>query len=183
MIGFKALAIGVAIAAAAVAATDEARAQGAQPTAGWTAGQVTVPSPRPRDPQRIWTDEAGRTLYTFDKDSWGVSNCTGPCAINWEPLWAGFNSTGGGDWTVVTRSDLRLQWAYKGYPVYRWWYDRQPGQMSGQGYANDWYDVPVGAAVHRDDTPPPAPAPVRRARRPAAAPATPAAPAAQPRRS
>jgi predicted lipoprotein with Yx(FWY)xxD motif len=165
MDGFKALVVGLGIAMTAAIAADDARAQGAQPTSGWTAGQVTIPAARPREPQRIWSDEAGRTLYTNDKDTWGVSNCTGPCAINWEPLWAGYNSVGGGEWTVITRSDLRLQWAYKGYPVYRWWYDRQPGQMTGEGYANDWYGVPVGGAVHRDDTPPAQAAPARPARR------------------
>jgi predicted lipoprotein with Yx(FWY)xxD motif len=175
MNGLKALVVGLGIATTAAVVADDARAQGAQPASGWTAGQVTMPAARPREPQRIWTDEAGRTLYTNDKDTWGVSNCTGPCAINWEPLWAGYNSVGGGDWTVITRSDLRLQWAYKGYPVYRWWYDRQPGQLTGQGYAGDWYDVPVGGVVHRDDTPAqPQAAPARPARRAAVRRARPA---------
>src|SRR5687767_791267 len=34
----------------------------------------------------ILTDSAGLTLYTFDRDTPGVSNCSGGCASTWPPL-------------------------------------------------------------------------------------------------
>ncbi len=35
---------------------------------------------------KIYTNPKGMTLYTFDKDEKGVSNCNGKCATNWPPL-------------------------------------------------------------------------------------------------
>jgi len=35
------------------------------------------------------TDFAGKTLYTFDKDTTGVSNCSGACATAWPPYESG----------------------------------------------------------------------------------------------
>ena len=34
----------------------------------------------------ILTDANGMTLYTFDKDTAGTSNCYDECAANWPPL-------------------------------------------------------------------------------------------------
>ena len=35
---------------------------------------------------KIWTDEKGMTLYTFDKDEAGKTNCYDKCAVAWPPL-------------------------------------------------------------------------------------------------
>src|SRR5262249_11544235 len=35
---------------------------------------------------KIYTDANGMTLYTFDKDEKGKSNCYDKCAANWPPL-------------------------------------------------------------------------------------------------
>ena len=35
---------------------------------------------------KVWIDDKGMTLYTFDKDTSGKSTCNGPCAQNWPPL-------------------------------------------------------------------------------------------------
>src|SRR5436853_643503 len=68
------------------------------------------------------TDAKGMTLYTFDKDAAnsGKSACNGECAKNWPPLMASKKAAPMGDWTVVTRDDGKMQWAYKGMPVYKW---------------------------------------------------------------
>ena len=34
----------------------------------------------------VLADAKGMTLYTFDKDADGKSNCNGKCAENWPPL-------------------------------------------------------------------------------------------------
>jgi predicted lipoprotein with Yx(FWY)xxD motif len=37
---------------------------------------------------KIYTDHNGMTLYIFDKDEAGKSNCYDQCAVNWPPLMA-----------------------------------------------------------------------------------------------
>src|SRR5687768_16691801 len=88
----------------------------------------------------VMTDQAGMTLYTFDKDvaNSGKSACNGPCAKNWPPLMAKADDKAAGFWTIVMRDDGTRQWAYKGKPVYLWVKDSKPGDKTGDGVANAW---------------------------------------------
>jgi len=84
------------------------------------------------------TDAKGMTLYTFDKDAPGKSNCNGQCAVNWPP----FMATGApksADWTAIKRDDGSMQWAYKGKPLYGWIKDTKPGDMTGDGVGGSWH--------------------------------------------
>src|SRR3954453_15868320 len=65
-------------------------------------------------------DAKGMTLYTFDKDATGKSNCNGTCAQNWPPLKADASAKASGEWSPVKRDDGSMQWAYKGKPLYTW---------------------------------------------------------------
>jgi predicted lipoprotein with Yx(FWY)xxD motif len=87
----------------------------------------------------VLTNTAGMTLYTFDKDADGKSACNGPCAANWPPLPAQSGERGSGDYTVITRDDGSKQWAYKGKPLYTWVKDKQPGDVTGDGFKNVWH--------------------------------------------
>jgi len=78
-------------------------------------------------------DAKGMTLYIFDRDSSGKSNCNGQCATNWPPLMAGADAKASGDWTIVTRDDGGKQWAYKGKPLYEFAKDTKPGDVTGDG--------------------------------------------------
>lgn len=84
------------------------------------------------------TGSNGMTLYTFDKDSAGKSNCNGPCAANWPPLSVMDGESAGGDYSIVTRDDGKKQWAYKGKPLYFWVKDQKPGDRTGDGFNNVW---------------------------------------------
>ena len=84
-------------------------------------------------------DAKGMTLYTFDRDAAGKSNCNGQCAQNWPPLMAAADATASGDWSVVTRDDGAKQWAYKGKPLYTWVKDTQAGEVTGDGVNNVWH--------------------------------------------
>jgi len=84
---------------------------------------------------------SGMTLYTFDKDATGKSNCNGQCAANWPPLMASADAKASGEWSVVTRDDGGKQWAYKGKPLYTWVKDSKPGDMTGEGMANNTWHV------------------------------------------
>ena len=81
------------------------------------------------------TNAAGMTLYTFDKDAAGKSNCNGPCAANWPPLMATGGPPANTDWSMVKRDDGSMQWAYKGKPLYTWAKDQKPGDKTGDGFA------------------------------------------------
>ena len=84
-------------------------------------------------------DAKGMTLYVFDKDAAGKSNCNGQCATNWPPLTAAADAAAMADWTVVTRDDGSKQWAYKAKPVYAWIKDAKPGDTSGDGVGGVWH--------------------------------------------
>jgi predicted lipoprotein with Yx(FWY)xxD motif len=90
---------------------------------------------------KVLTDSKGMTLYTFDRDATGKSNCNGQCAQNWPPLMASADAKSMGDWTVVTRDDGSKMWAYKGKPVYTWVRDTKPGDTTGDGFANNVWHV------------------------------------------
>ena len=88
---------------------------------------------------KVLTDSKGMTLYTFDRDAPGKSNCNGQCAQNWPPLMASADAKSMGDWTVVTRDDGAKMWAYKGKPVYTWAKDAKAGDTTGDGVNNVWH--------------------------------------------
>ena len=87
----------------------------------------------------VLADAKGMTLYTFDRDAQGKSNCNGNCANNWPPLMAEGGAMSMGDWTVVTRDDGSKQWAYKGKAVYTYAKDTKPGDTTGDGVGNVWH--------------------------------------------
>jgi predicted lipoprotein with Yx(FWY)xxD motif len=84
-------------------------------------------------------DGKAMTLYVFDRDTAGKSNCNGQCAVNWPPLTASADAKPSGDWTIVTRDDGGKQWAYKGKPVYAFSKDSKPGDVTGDGVNNVWH--------------------------------------------
>src|SRR5215813_10421039 len=55
--------------------------------------------------KEILTDAKGMTLYIWDKDAQGVSNCYDQCAVNWPPLLVDASTAVSGDWTLVDRKD------------------------------------------------------------------------------
>ena len=84
-------------------------------------------------------DAKGMTLYIFDRDAAGKSNCNGQCAVNWPPLTAAADAKPSGDWSVVTRDDGGKQWAYKGKPLYAFAKDTKAGDVTGDGVNNVWH--------------------------------------------
>lgn len=89
----------------------------------------------------VLTDAKGMTVYTYLKDSFNKSNCTGQCEANWPPLRAAANEYGMDDLRTFKRDDGTLQWAFDGKPLYLWIKDAKPGDKTGQGVANAWSTV------------------------------------------
>jgi predicted lipoprotein with Yx(FWY)xxD motif len=107
----------------------------------------------------LLTDAKGMTLYEYDKDASGKSACNGPCAANWPPLAAAAADKPTGKFTVVTRDDGSLMWAYAGKPLYTWKNDKAPGDTTGDGVGGSWHVArPDGTpAAARAQGAPPAP--------------------------
>lgn len=84
----------------------------------------------------------GMTLYIFDKDKLGVSNCYGGCATLWPPYTtATAPVTLPANVTTVNRTDGSIMYAYKGLPLYYYTPDKQPGDLTGDGVGGVWHLV------------------------------------------
>ncbi|WP_416409104.1 hypothetical protein [Agrobacterium rosae] len=87
----------------------------------------------------ILTDAHGMTLYTFDKDTDGVSACYDACATKWPPLVATKTDKPDGDYKPIARKDGTMQWSHEGKPLYLWQMDKKPGDMTGNGVGGVWH--------------------------------------------
>ena len=96
----------------------------------------------------------GLTLYTFDNDEPGVSNCEGDCLVNWPPLLvvsADDIPLGEGldpaEFGTITRDDGALQVTYQDMPLYFFIGDEAPGDMNGDGLNDVWHIITSDAAA------------------------------------
>ena len=89
----------------------------------------------------VLADANGMTLYTFDKDTAGKSNCNGKCAEFWPPVKAAADAKPVGDLTIITRPDGTLQWADEGKPLYTFIQDKKPGDVTGDDMKKVWHAV------------------------------------------
>lgn len=94
----------------------------------------------------LLTDIHGMTLYTFDLDMPGQSNCHGECAAKWPAVLASGYQAAQGDYSVIKRDDHAWQWAYKGQPLYLYAQDYRPGDMTGHGIGDVWHAVLIKKA-------------------------------------
>jgi predicted lipoprotein with Yx(FWY)xxD motif len=90
---------------------------------------------------KVLADDKGMTLYTFDNDAKGKSNCYGDCAKAWPPFIAKTDAKAEGDWTIVDRTDGTRMWAYDGKPVYTWVKDKKPGDVTGDMVGGLWHII------------------------------------------
>ncbi|MDZ7728985.1 MAG: hypothetical protein U5Q44_12740 [Dehalococcoidia bacterium] len=92
------------------------------------------------------------TLYIFEMDEAGVSNCTGDCAAAWPPLTVaeGEEPTAGdgveGELGTIERDDGSQQVTLDGQPLYYWASDEEPGDATGQGVQDVWFVIEASAA-------------------------------------
>ena len=86
------------------------------------------------------TTADGMSLYVFDKDSVGKSNCYGDCAVEWPPMTATANaSPSSPNVSVIRRNNGTSQWAWMGRPLYLFDEDLARGDMKGDSYSPDWH--------------------------------------------
>jgi predicted lipoprotein with Yx(FWY)xxD motif len=91
--------------------------------------------------------ENGMTLYTFKRDTFGVSNCVDGCATNWPPYTVesadGLTVADGipGEVGTIERADGTLQVTYNGLPLYFWVNDAETGDANGHNFRTAWLVV------------------------------------------
>ncbi len=90
---------------------------------------------------KILTTATGRTLYSFDKDSNGVSNCDAGCLKNWPAYHASAKAKAVAPWSKIKGTDGKDMWAYDGKPVYTFIKDKKPGDVTGDGVGGIWHIV------------------------------------------
>ena len=131
---------------------------------------VNVPGQSSNQPRlrTVFADDQAYTLYTYDKDQPGKSNCNGECAKTWPPAKVDPAAQATGEWTIVTRDDGAKQWAFRGRPLYTYIKDAPPPEgtmaffMGGGGSSGhdvdgvwhifeiqpaDWLQLPNGLGV------------------------------------
>jgi predicted lipoprotein with Yx(FWY)xxD motif len=95
----------------------------------------------------ILTTFDGYTVYTFDNDNEGTSNCTDACASTWPPMPAQGEPTGGegvtGQLGTITRADGTSQATYNDQPLYMYSGDASPGDTNGDGSGGVWHVVTI----------------------------------------
>jgi predicted lipoprotein with Yx(FWY)xxD motif len=86
------------------------------------------------------TGASGLSLYVFDNDTTGVSNCSGSCLDLWHPYTTlSVPATLPAGIATITRSDGSIQFTYKGRPLYNYSGDSQAGDINGDGINGTWH--------------------------------------------
>ncbi|WP_376743516.1 hypothetical protein [Ensifer canadensis] len=87
---------------------------------------------------KVMTTDSGMTLYTFDKDTKGKSNCDADCLKIWPAFHAAAKSKAAGEWSLVKDTAGKEMWAYDGKPLYTYAEDKQAGDVKGDGVNGVW---------------------------------------------
>ena len=98
---------------------------------------------------QILVDAQGRTLYLFEADKGGKSNCDGPCATAWRCAPAEHRRTASRDGRIrqprlapQRGAMAHTQVTYAGHPLYYFVGDKAPGDTTGQDidqFGAKWY--------------------------------------------
>jgi predicted lipoprotein with Yx(FWY)xxD motif len=97
---------------------------------------------------RVLVNAQARTLYVYTPDKPNKSVCYSKCAVAWPPLLvpkgtrvpAAISSIKG-KFGVAVRTGGAHQLTYDGAPLYLWFKDKKPGDMTGQGVGGVWWVV------------------------------------------
>jgi predicted lipoprotein with Yx(FWY)xxD motif len=120
------------------------------------AGGAMVSTAEQGEYGKYLVDDKGMSLYLFEADKDGQSNCYDACASAWPPLMTdGKPQASGGTQQdllgTVARKDGSMQVTYGGWPVYYFVKDKSPGDTKGQevkGFGAEWYLInPEGKQV------------------------------------
>jgi predicted lipoprotein with Yx(FWY)xxD motif len=89
------------------------------------------------------TDAQGMTVYTWDGDEPGVSNCYDDCTEMFRPLIATTERIRGpvvnGAFRTTMRADGWLQVMFNNMPLYTFVGDEAPSQINGEAMDGEWW--------------------------------------------
>jgi len=110
----------------------------------------------PADGTEVTSTEAldGFSLYTFDNDTAGTSNCSDGCLSNWPALIAPVGAVASAPYSLVERASGEQQWAINGFPLYFFAGDTEAGQVNGDEAGGVWHlarPAPVASSTHPDE--------------------------------
>jgi predicted lipoprotein with Yx(FWY)xxD motif len=151
------LALLATLGALAVGAVAAGASSGSASAAKKSSGAATV-TVRKTKLGSIIVDGSGRTMYLFEKDKGGKSECNGACAKTWPPLMTNGKpkATGGAEAKLLgtTKRSNGTQVTYAGHPIYGFEGDTKPGQTNGEGskaFGAAWYVLaPNGHKIDKD---------------------------------
>jgi predicted lipoprotein with Yx(FWY)xxD motif len=89
----------------------------------------------------ILTDENSMTLYTFDVDQPGVSNCHGRCLAVWPAALVEETDKLVAPLGFIERADGTLQLTYNDMPLYTFVGDQKVGDINGDNLQGVWHIV------------------------------------------
>jgi len=92
---------------------------------------------------KVLTDTKGMSLYTFDKDTLGASNCTDQCAVAWPPVLVTDVAGVVAPYSVIERVEGSKQLAINGLPLYTFFQDKIPGDIAGDNLHGVWHLVKI----------------------------------------
>ena len=85
-------------------------------------------------------NKAGFSLYIFDNDTVGTSNCnSAECIASWPPFVAAENAMATSPFSIIQRDDGNNQWALRGKPLYFFSSDAAAGDVNGEGVGGVWH--------------------------------------------
>lgn len=94
------------------------------------------------DGRQILTDADGLSLYLFDVDTPGVSNCSGQCAVVWPVLTTEAEQLPE-PFSIFVRADGSKQIVVNGSPLYYFISDKNEGDILGDGLNGVWHIIEV----------------------------------------
>jgi len=121
---------------------NNANAQSEQPSVNTSNIVLTSAT---RDVKYLISESNEMSLYTFDKDTLGVSNCSNiqketeseSCLDRW-PIYSTLDdSADGGDFATATPYAGHSM--YKNHPLYYWFVDSKKGDVTGDNVGNVWH--------------------------------------------
>ena len=143
---------------AAATAAPTTALSGAPPTSGAAGSAVQV---KDTSIGKVLAASDGRTLYTFNNDTTGKSNCNGSCASTWPPLTATSAPVklegAAGDFSLVNRDDGQKQLALNGKPLYRYAADGSSADTKGEGVGGVWFAAKAAVTATSSTSPVPNP--------------------------
>jgi predicted lipoprotein with Yx(FWY)xxD motif len=91
---------------------------------------------------RMLVKNTGVSVYSWDGDGAGRSNCVGGCLDKWAPVLAPQESRSQGEWSVIERSPGIRQWAFRNRPLYTYIGDSRAHSLLGSDEPG-WHNVYV----------------------------------------